>query len=178
MVSHVSSNSIQPAQRTRYCTTPLTVLKWMIATTSHTSTSSSSMSWGTSRLLNTFSNAVCTTLCQRVPSGTSNRYTCDPIAFMALYGTSHFWVKDLLLPAFTCKLRLSTSNQASMLNCLAFSMWMVLRFSLIRLMGSWIWLRTVVILSNHSSAAWEESSYSLSRCIVRGSKPYKLPYGE
>ena len=28
--------------------------------------------------------------------------------------------------------------------------------------------------SNHSSAAVDESLWSLSRCIVRGSKPYKL----
>ena len=158
MVFHVSSKSVQPAQRTRYGTTALRVLELTISSTSQTSASCSSMSWGSTRLLTVYSSMVCTTLNPPVPSGTSNLYAWDPIAFMTLYGRCHFRVKDLLFPAITCGLRPSTSTPSSRLNCLAFSMCMVLRISFIRLTVSWIWLCTVVIRSNHSSAAWEESS--------------------
>ena len=168
------SNSVLPSQRTQHSTTPCTVLWFTIAATSQTSSSFSSMSGGSSRLLNGSGSLVCTTLCQHVPSGTSNLYAWQPTAFSTSYGCGNLQVKNVLLQALTCRLRLLTRTQLSIQNRAAFSMCMVLLSYLMCFSASWIWLGMVGIRSNHSSAAREESSYSWSSCIMRGLKPYKL----
>ena len=68
--STLSSSSVQLLHRTRYCTTPLTLLELTISSTSQISCSHTSISWGSCRLLNSLRIVVWTMLCHLVPSGT------------------------------------------------------------------------------------------------------------
>ena len=115
-----------------------------------TSALCSSMSWGSSHLLNGFSSMVCTMLCQWVLSCICERYVQGPMTCTTVCSIGHFWVNNFLFTSFTCRLCLSPSTQSSTFNCLAFSMWAELGFSLMHMRVSWIWFCMVVIGSHYS----------------------------